>query len=222
MCRYEKVSCKYADLGCGVTPYRKDIQEHQTDDKAHLHIAMDTVILLKKECTFLRAQMFNVRLEKNGEPTGNIAPFTFELRKYAEKNRDGYTYHNPFYSHPGGYELSPSVHVHGVNDGIDGAGTHVSVFIYVENGEFDDDLDFPFKGTVTIELLNQLENKNHYQMSFYVEAEANDGEGSTQFITNKELGFNVTKKCQYLKDDCLVFRISVDVPSYKPWLLSTN
>ncbi len=45
-----------------------------------------------------------------------------------------------------------------------------------------------------------------------------NGYGLGAFIPHEALGYNASKNCQYLKDDCLVFRVSVDVPSYKPWL----
>ena len=56
--------------------------------------------------------------------------------------------------------MSVVVDVHSVDEGT---GTHISVFVYMaSDGQFDA-LEFPFKGTVTIELLNQLENNNHHQ-----------------------------------------------------------
>ena len=101
-------------------------------------------------------------------------------------------------------------------------------------GEYDDQLEFPFKGTIKFELLNQLEDKNHHCESFIHDGTRNsskrvineerssNGSGEQAFISHKDLGHNATKNCQYLLDDCLVFRISVDVPSYKPWLQCTN
>ncbi len=45
-------------------------------------------------------------------------------------------------------------------------GTHVSVWVYLMRGDYDDQLEFPFKGTVTFELLNQLEDNNHHSKSY--------------------------------------------------------
>ena len=44
----------------------------------------------------------------------------------------------------------------------DGEGTHVSVYAYLMRGENDNHLPWPFTGTITVELLNQLEDDNHY------------------------------------------------------------
>ncbi len=70
--------------------------------------------------------------------------------------------------------MSVVVDVHGVDEGT---GTHISVFAYMaSDGQFDA-LEFPFKGTVKIELLNQLENYNHHQKSINIEAETREGQG---------------------------------------------
>ena len=47
-------------------------------------------------------------------------------------------------------------------DGMEeGEGTHVSVFTNLLCGEFDSRLKWPFRGIVTIQLVNQLEDKKH-------------------------------------------------------------
>ena len=39
--------------------------------------------------------------------------------------------------------------------------THVSIFIYLMQGDNDDNLKWPFKGTIKVSLLNQLEDGLH-------------------------------------------------------------
>jgi TNF receptor-associated factor 4 len=44
--------------------------------------------------------------------------------------------------------------------------------------------------------------------------------GMPRYISHSNLGYNASKNCQYLKDDCLYFRISVDAnKSSKDWLI---
>ena len=113
----------------------------------------------------------------------------------------------------------------------DGEGTHVSVFGYLMRGENDDHLPWPFTGTVIIELLNQLEDDNHHTdyFEFYLEDEASNrvvkGEESAHslgrncFISHSDLSYDADSYCQYLKNDCLHFRVKVDTESTtKPWL----
>ncbi len=105
---------------------------------------------------------------------------------------------------------------------------HVLVRAYVIKGHNDDSLSWPFTGTVTIELLNQLEDKNHHKetITFTGDDLASqrvvDGEERGRFShAYHRLNYNASKNAQYLKDDTLVFRVSVQVPDYKPWLEPT-
>ena len=41
--------------------------------------------------------------------------------------------------------------------------SHLSFHIHLSNGKYDEILEWPFKGMVTVELLNQVENRNHVQ-----------------------------------------------------------
>ena len=66
---------------------------------------------------------------------------------------------HPFYTHPQGYRMQLSVSIHG--DGA-GKGTHMSVFLSLMKGEFDNQLKWPFRGSVTIQLLNQQADTEHY------------------------------------------------------------
>ena len=47
-----------------------------------------------------------------------------------------------------------------------GKGTHVSVFTCLMCGNFDSHLKWPFRGNVTIQLVNQLEDKKHHTDSY--------------------------------------------------------
>ncbi len=96
-------------------------------------------------------------------------------------------------------------------------------------GNHDDTLTWPFLGTVTIKLLNQLEDENHHEMTInlrdnkytkrIVEGDGGvDGWGRSKYIPHTSLEHDPTKNCQYLKDDSLIFRVTVSDPNYKPWL----
>ena len=83
-----------------------------------------------------------------------------------------------------------------------------------------------------MELLNQLEDKNHYKMAICFndktpheckkrkEKEGNGlALGFSQFIPHTDLGLNSSTNTQYLMNDTLHFRVSVNVHSKtKPWL----
>ncbi len=226
-CQYQEVACKYSEFGCELMSFRKDLQEHENDDNAHLRIAMTTVLTLKKQCTLLNTQLHYSNMKDQQGITS-----IFKMPSFKEKKENNIKFFSdPFYTNPKGYKMVISIYANGYRGN---KGTHVSVLVYLMRGEYDDQLEFPFKGTIKFELLNQLEDKNHHCKSITLDGTLNcskrviDGEksryarGLQAFICYGDLGHNATKNCQYLQDDCLVFRISVDVPSYKPWLQCTN
>ena len=113
------------------------------------------------------------------------------------------------------------------NGSSQGEDTYVSVFVMLMSGEFDDHLKWPFRGSITIQLLNQEGENKHYSVCIdftdetpirtsnrpvtrshiqsYMEAghrstvTENGGWGFRNFLTHKEL------TPLYLKNDCLRF-----------------
>ena len=72
------------------------------------------------------------------------------------KSNNIFWFSDPFYSHPGGYKMAVVVSPYGCSDG---AGTHTSVHVQLRHGEFDDQLQWPFNGLVTIEAYNWTINQ---------------------------------------------------------------
>ena len=216
--------CKYARVGCKEKPLRKDLKTHEEDDQIHLRVTAETVLELKKK---------NADLETKLLKRTTSSPCTFRLTIYQKhKSDDDHFYSPPFYTSLTGYKMCISVDANGEGNG---KGTHVSVFAFLMKGDNDDSLTWPFTGSVTVELLNQLEDENHFTYTtgpFPADREhvsgrvveggrATKGWGKTQFISHTKLDYNSDKNCQYLKDDTLIFRVSVQVPDYKPWLECT-
>ena len=149
----------------------------------------------------------------------------FEQHKLSEKD----VYSPSFYNSPGGYKMCLKLNVLGTGSS---KGTHMSVYVYLMRGENDDHLPWPFTGVVTIELLNQLEDKNHHlkiitfpsakEVSKRVvdRERAQTGYGRPSYISHSSLGYDTDKNCQYLKDDCLYFKVKAEGVSPKPWLIS--
>lgn len=228
-CLFEKVHCKYSTFGCEKQVLRKDLAEHEGDTEQHLQMAIDTVheqqITINKQKLTLREQdnmLANLRSTE--------MPMKYKLvgfKKLKSTNKEAFS--PVFYTSPGGYKMCASVNANGNGEGRD---THVSVFACLMKGENDDHLPWPFTGTVTVELLNQLEDDNHYSVdiTFPPDEEASqrvmdeetpiEGWGDQQFISHIDLSFNEDEYCQYLKNDCLYFLISADAESStKPWLV---
>ena len=229
-CLFEKVRCKYhLTFGCKEEVLRKDLAEHEGDTQQHLQLAVDTV---HKQQITISKQQFTLREQDSmlAHLRSTELPMTYKLDSYNKhKTANDEVFSPAFYTSPGGYKMCISIYANGHRDG---KGTHVSVFTCLMKGENDDHLPWPFTGTVTVELLNQLEDDNHdwVDMTFPPDEDASqrvlnkeapiEGWGEQQFIPHSDLGYNAAENYQYLKDDSLYFRISVEAKSStKPWLL---
>ena len=228
-CLFVRVPSKYATLGCDEEVLRKDLKEHEGDSQQHLQLVIDTVhqqqITITEQQTTIREQESLLAHLRSKE-----MPMIYKFTSYEYHKTAGDEIYSPaFYTSPGGYKMCICVIANGNGKG---EGTHVSVFAHLMKGENDNHLPWPFTGTVTIELLNQLEDNNHYSIdiTFPPDDEANqrvmndgiptEAWGCEQYISFIELGYDAAENCQYLKDDCLYFSISVDaMKSPKTWLI---
>ena len=219
-CPKEIVSCPYSAAGCSEMIKRENLSQHSEDSlRLHLDIAMKRIEEIGKSNQSLETKIHNHKILKLDEYT---------------KRREEKTvwYSQGFYTTPGGYKMCLSVFCNG-NGGA--ANHYLSCFIHLLSGEYDDTLEWPFRGEVTIELLNQLEDKNHEKELFYfnnsspleyrIRVRGKDvgrGGGLQQFMPHTELSFKPTLNRQYLKDDSLYFRVSVKATSKtRPWLVVT-
>ena len=50
---------------------------------------------------------------------------------------------------------------------ISGAGTHVSVLVHLMRGEYDSRLVWPFRGDITIQLVNHNNDQDHREYILY-------------------------------------------------------
>jgi TNF receptor-associated factor 4 len=203
-------------IGCKNEGLRKDMAKHEGDTQQHLQFAIDRVREQESILAHLRSREM---------------PMKYKFTAYDHhKTTDDEIYSPAFYTSPGGYKMCINVLANGYKEGS--KGTHVSIYAYLMKGENDDHLPWPFTGTVTFELLNQLEDKNHYSKTTtfppnevssqrIVSGERSSiGCGKSRYISHSDLGYNAPKNCQYLKDDCLYFTIKVDAKSsFKPWLV---
>ena len=221
-CLYEEVSCKYTNIGCKKKFLRKDLEDHHNDSQQHLQLAIDEVNQQKTTIETLKDKVVHLK---------QTAPMKFRITGFEKlKNCNKEVYSPSFYTSPGGYKMCISVYANGNGRG---KGTHVSVFAYLMLGENDDHLPWSFTGTVTVELLNQLENDNHYsdKITFPPDDDevgqrvvnkerVSSGYGTPCYISHFDLGYIAANNCQYLKDDCLYFRVKVEAQSTsKPWLV---
>ena len=215
-CMFTEVACVYESLGCGARMLKKDIVKHQeNEDKVHLHLMLKSFSLLKEQHEALLEQHETL---SDGEAV------VFQVSGYARKKEKNEIFcSKSLYTHPGGYRMLSSLYPNGNGEGKN---THVSIYTKLVEGCYDNKLHWPFLGTVTVELLNQLGDDNHHKMVTVYNADNDMIVGSTvgnpKFLPHSSLGHNPATNTQYLLDDTLYFRVSVKVDNHKPWLVCTD
>ena len=161
-------------------------------------------------------------------PVDHVAPLIMNMTKFTKrkKNKEQW-YSSPFFAFDGGYLMCAHIYAAGYGDG---EGTHVSVFLQLMKGPHDDKLEqsghWPLRGTFTIELLNQLNDSDHYGHKIVLydylrsrcsEREVEDymnsiGHGYCQFVSHNIIFYK--KASEYLKNDTISFRIKYEDISY--------
>ena len=152
-------------------------------------------------------------------------PWVIKMTGIQEKKIDGKKwYSDPVYSHFGGYKMCLCVYANGI---AEGKGTHVSVGAFLMQGDNDENLKWPFKGSIKVSLLNQLEDGQHHIKELWSPGSniperysrrvtageiAVAGWGQHEFISQQDLSYKGDKNCQYLKDDTLFFRVDCIEP----------
>lgn len=212
-CPKAVIRCKYAELGCDVMLRREEMEKHNEEALAHLHLGLETAVTLKSLL--------------------NVVPIVFHMDDfYKHRNTTDLIWYSPgFYTQRRGYKMCLSVNASGH---ASAKGTHFSVYVHLMSGEYDDTLVWPFQGVVKIELLNQLANSEHFVYGAEFVGQKHEkhnsrvmkglrshcGLGEDKFLPYTVLGHNPTRKCQYLKDNCLYFRVSEvsEHESNRSWL----
>ena len=222
-CPLPVIKCKFSYAGCEIKCQRQEMQEH-LDGNVQSHLTMvsekqqEQIQLLTQQVSALASALNQVGAGSLTQPPPPvfIPPPDIVMTDFEKHKKDGDSWFSPpFYSHIGGYKFCVSVYA----DGWDGKGTHVGVGVHMMQGEYDDNLKWPFKGKVRVQLLNQrMSNVHTVERTTTYDNETNairvvgrqrgKGWGHSQFIPHTDLAYNPDKDCQYLMNDCLKFQVT--------------
>ena len=229
-CPLQVIKCEFSYAGCEVECQRQHMHTHLEENvKIHLNKVSHTLQCKtekqhsineqhQKQIVALVSALTRVALDMKKPLTPIFIPPPDIVMTDFEKHKEDSDvwFSPPFYSHIGGYKMCMRVLANGRGYGKD---THVSVIFHLMRGEYDDQLKWPFRGDITIQLLNQSRDEGHREMTVPFDdrvgeevagrvvgqERATKGWGYKQFIAHTELN---TEKKEYLKNDCLVFQIS--------------
>ena len=140
--------------------------------------------------------------------------FTVDKFKYQMENEVEWV-SKPFYTHPQGYKMCVEVFINGLD-----SNKYVSLYTCIMKGENDNQLSWPFYGKLTVQLLNQKSDDHHHVYTIHYDksipqhycervliGERNRGWGNHRFISHSKISRD-DSIVQYVKDDCIKFRIS--------------
>ena len=209
-CPLQVVECEFSHSGCTEKIRRKDTARHMEENtQKHLVMVSTSMMKLLQEKDQQQQQIDTLQVKVR-----SLERFCakFTMTGFQQHKTNNSIWSSPsFYTHPGG--LLP-----GYKLGVRPWCTHIRVSMLLTKGDFDDQLRWPRACTITIQLLNQLGDHHHFTKRV-------DGEFTRTvvipvttvlrddtFIAHSDLGYKADTKTQYLKDDCLQFRIvSIDL-----------
>lgn len=239
-CGKAPVRCPFHEIGCDVRLLREEVGRHKAEClQDHLTCALETLTHtkishgelktevgeLKNEVRGLKTEIRELRTEVRelkikGEDQKRSLVAILEMKEFERHRTAKSSWTSPsFLSHDRGYRLCLRVDLSGTADSHQCH--HVSVFVCLLQGANDTDLVWPFRGSVTVDLLNQAGDHTHLRRTVKLESLEPDrgdrhvhsavteiGQGWPQFVSLEALEWDPRTNCQYLKDDHLFLRVT--------------
>ena len=151
-----------------------------------------------------------------------VVPMIIMMSEFEQKKMNNEQWYSPvFCTHEQGYQFRLRVDANGWC-----SGDAVAVVVSVVKGDHDDELEWPFQGVITVQILNHIKSSEHSPIKEFIfkdggyecqrvidETKPEFGCWCDRFITHSALEYDPVKKSQYLKNDSLFFLIN-----YKPIL----
>ena len=229
-CPLQEIECEFSYAGCEVKVKRSEMRKHLDSSKdEHLRKLVAYGKIVKTELKTVKTELKTMKTELKSlafafskfvskpffVPPPEMVLDNFE--KYKKENEKWCS--SPFYTHIGGYKMCLCIYANGWGDSKD---THVGVALYMMKGEFDSHLQWPFKGEITVQLVNQKEGGKHYPVNHgsvtvdkykdrFCQCTEGDrsktGWGFAKFIPHDDL-YKPEEGKEYLKNDILKFRVT--------------
>ena len=214
------VDCPFHYADCETQLPHKDMPEHMKETVTHLTLLATATQKLMKENQELQrmVQAMNADIRALKEDLQQDISTSRWLLKFRVKYTEEEVFSPAFYTHTHGYRMCVRVYPNGYGDG---KGTHVSIFVFMMRGPFDDNLKWPFRGEITIQIVNQAGDHDHVKQIIHYNDEtlddytsrvigserATNAWGFHQVLAHSRLGYNAARKTQYLKNNHLIVRV---------------
>ena len=232
-CPLTEIHCPLHYAGCGVRLPRKDMPDHMSDTVTHMtllatvtqsmqqniedlkkenqelrHSLEEKQKATEKEVEILREETHRVRLTTGG------FPIDFHMKCEREKEE---IVSPSFFTHLSGYRMCIELYPNGCGNA---KGTHVAVCTCLMRGPYDDHLKWPFRGEITVQIVNQAGDHSHVEEIIryndgmpddtsgrVIDKERGGGCGFHEFLPLTDLEYNADNNTQYLKDGIIIVRL---------------
>ncbi|XP_066518575.1 TNF receptor-associated factor 4a [Hoplias malabaricus] len=223
-CGSALVLCPFKDAGCKHRCPKLAISRHlEETTKSHLTMMCNLVGRQRQEIMELRREMEELSVSHDGVLIWKLSDYSRKLQEAKLHNNHEF-FSPPFYSHRYGYKLQVSAFLNGNGSG---EGSHLSIYIRVLPGEYDNLLEWPFAYKVTFSILDQsdpsLSKPQHITETFNPDPnwknfqkpcssrnsldESTLGFGYPKFISHEEI-----RKRNYIRDNAIFLKASIEIP----------
>ena len=148
----------------------------------------------------------------------NTIPVILTMTGFEAKRSNNERWYSPvFCTHEKGYYFRLRVDA----NGWCGTGDSMAVVMSIVKGDYDDQLQWPFEGVISVQVLNHISNSAHSIVKEFEfsgggyecqqvtdETQPEYGCWCNKFIMYKSLHYNPVRQSQYLKNDCLLFLVN--------------
>ena len=218
-CPLQEIECYFSNAGCKKRAKRRLMQKHLDESKdEHLKMTTEKCNKLEAVVNDLQLALSQIAPKPVFIPPPDMIMDNFEKKK----NYDATWCSAAFNTHVGGYKMCLEVTANGWGSG---KGTHVGLAGYLMKGEFDSHLQWPFKGEITVELVNQKEGGKNYKNKpvMHTAADSIEYDESFQRVTEGEIAelgwgydtfiahtdlYKPEEDKEYLLNDTLIFRVT--------------
>ena len=241
-CPLEMIKCEYYNLGCEVIIPRKRKVEHEEEDaKKHLQMTKRKLVNTERRLANLESNLHQLitnskvsygqlflmadwsdrlsMLASMSASSTPVCPVTVKMSDYCVHQVTSLRwYSNSFYTQHNGYMMRLLLYAGGASTSKN---THLSAYLQLRKGEYDDQLIWPLTAKFAITLLNQISDDEHfsYKLNFdektslasrsrIVDDAYASGWGTDKFFPNTDLKA-AKSKCQFLKNDCIYVQVRV-------------
>ena len=135
-----------------------------------------------------------------------VLPVIVRMSEYTKKKEnDVEWYSDPFYTHKEGYKIQLNVVPNSHDASRD---SHLSVYLYLMEGPYDDKLRWPLKGKFKVTLLNQISDSKHHSVCHNISASKVTCYATMMWFHPRFIKTTALLSSEYLKNDSLFFEVS--------------